>query len=168
MQYPTMNGAIPLLSAPTLTSSDILNQDSVIHQLQQQQRIRNGNDTQQQTESQYGWFLWKGVYLDMMMLEDNSRDAPEQTVNGNELFAAMGTQTFPLYAITESNQEMNVVDVWMIAECEQQGKQLRVGGAVKSKRPCHGYNQYTQQMFEKLKDQDGLQTPHDKMRLVWE
>lgn len=47
----------------------------------------------------------------MMMLEDSWRDACEQTVNGNELFAAMGTETLPLCAIAESNQEMNAVAV---------------------------------------------------------
>ena len=76
-------------------------------------------------ESQYGWIWWKGVYSDimmMMMLEDNWRDTSEQTVNGNELFAAMGTETFPLCAIAESNQEMNAVAVWMIAECEEEAK----------------------------------------------
>ena len=73
VQSSTMNGAIPLWWAPTLTWSDSLNQDSVILKLQQQQRMRNGNDAQQQTESQYGWIWWKGVYSDimmMMMLED--------------------------------------------------------------------------------------------------
>ena len=54
MQYSTINTTIPLLSAPTLSTSDILNQDSVIHQIQQQQRGRNGSETQQQADSQYG------------------------------------------------------------------------------------------------------------------
>ena len=104
------------MSAPPLTTGDILNQDSVIHQLQQQQRVRNGNEPQQQTDSQYGRFSGKVEYTDMMMIEDSSHEVPEQIANGNELFGGMGTHTFPLYTISESNQEINLTDVRMMAE----------------------------------------------------
>ena len=100
-----------MLSAPTLTTGDILNQDSVIQQLQQQQRVRSGNEAQQQADSQYGMFLGTVEYVDMMMIEDNSHEVPEQIANGNELFGGMGTQTFPLYTISEDNQEINMTDV---------------------------------------------------------
>lgn len=100
-----------MLSAPTLTTGDILNQDSVIQQLQQQQRVRSGNEAQQQADSQYGMFLGTVEYVDMMMIEDNSHEVPEQIANGNELFGGMGTQTFPLYTISEANQEINMTDV---------------------------------------------------------
>lgn len=100
-----------MLSAPTLTSGDILNQDSVIQQLQQQQRVRSGNEAQQQADSQYDMFLGTVEYVDMMMIEDNSHEVTEQIANGNELFGGMGTQTFPLYTISEANQEINMTDV---------------------------------------------------------
>ena len=47
----------------------------------------------------------------MMMIEDNSHEVPEQIANGNELFGGMSTQTFPLYTISEANQEINMTDV---------------------------------------------------------
>ena len=100
-----------MLSAPTLTTGDILNQDSVIQQLQQQQRVRSGNEAQQQADSQYGMFLGTVECIDMIMIEDNSHEVPEQIANGNELFGGMGTQTFPLYTISEANQEINMTDV---------------------------------------------------------